>query len=226
MSGPCAWSLTPIKRLAAGKSRLARCYAPEQRRSLQLAMLSDGLASLGAARRIVGRAVLTADPEAAALARRCGAVVLEDCAPEGDLNEALRRGVEALARFSPQSVLLAPADLPLLNPRDIDLLVETADWNDGFAIAPDRRWDGTNGLVFPGARPPRFRFGPGSFEGHRRQPDGQGCAAAALSSFALDIDEPADLTALAGRLDGGRGDALNTTAWLRAARPAMEESLR
>ncbi len=216
------WSLTPIKRLAAGKTRLAEQYMPDERRALQLAMLADGLQALGAAGRISGRAVLTADPEAAALARDCGAVVIDDPIGEGDLNEAVRRGVEALKRFRPERILLAPADLPLLDPADVDRLVETADRHGDWAIAHDEKRDGTNGLVFPSRRPPVFCFGPGSYERHRRQPPGLGSATAALASFALDIDEPADLVTLTERIDGDSRLARNTAAWLRAALPPME----
>ena len=67
------WAVVPIKHLGAAKQRLADALARPDRRRLTLAMADDVLAALSGVPGLAGVAVISGDPEVAALARRYGA---------------------------------------------------------------------------------------------------------------------------------------------------------
>jgi 2-phospho-L-lactate guanylyltransferase len=80
------------------------------------------------------------------------------------------------------------------------------------AIVPDRHGEGTNALVL---RPPgaiRPAFGEGSCARHvaAARDGGIPHAVEELPSLALDLDTPADLVALTGRVEDDRGAARGT----------------
>ncbi|TVQ55336.1 MAG: 2-phospho-L-lactate guanylyltransferase [Rhodobacteraceae bacterium] len=210
MSAPLsgAWTLTPVKRLAEAKSRLATVLGREARAALQLAMLRDLLFAAAGAGRIAGRAVITADPRVAAVAAACGALVLRE--PDSDgLDHAVARGAAALHRLGAATAAVIPADAPLTTGAEIARAVGVAEATGATLVAPDRRRDGTNMLVFVTARPPVFAYGPGSFARHA---GGHGALELRLDGAAHDIDAPDDLRFLAAAEGAPRSRAVLAAA--------------
>ncbi|MGH1562511.1 2-phospho-L-lactate guanylyltransferase [Mumia sp. DW29H23] len=187
------WTLVvPIKDTAVGKSRLASLGA--QRPALARAMALDTVeAALGS--RLVGRVVVvTSDP---ALAR----AMVDDVAPGRDtsvelvadpgtgLRDAVLVGARAVER-GPLAVLTG--DLPGLRPDDLDLVLDQAARYD-VAVVADADDVGTTLLAVADPSSLDPRFGESSLAAHRAQ---GAVPIAAPVGLRRDVDLPAHLDEL------------------------------
>jgi 2-phospho-L-lactate guanylyltransferase len=188
-----ATAIVPVKRLAAAKSRLAGHLDADERAALVVGMLRSVLGALAAVGAVTDRLVVSPDPVALAVARAA------DATPLRQAGDGLNGALEAARAAAPAgaTLLIVPADLPLLRPEEIvDLLALTE--RAPVVIAPDREGRGTNVLALaPAARLP-FRFGPDSFRRHRAEAAAAGLATLVYRApgTALDLDTPADLAEL------------------------------
>ncbi|HWE60825.1 MAG TPA: hypothetical protein VHB98_03865 [Chloroflexota bacterium] len=128
-------------------------------------------------------------------------------AEEPMLNAALYQAAASAAGQGADAILVLPADLPCLTPAAVAELIASVPATPGVALAPDRRHSGTNALL---VRPPLmmpFRFGTQSFERHRETAARHGIPVAVCDhpAFALDLDTPDDVRALAGQRHGELG---------------------
>jgi 2-phospho-L-lactate guanylyltransferase len=184
--------LVPCKSLALGKSRLAGLLSPEEREALCRQFLAD---TLRTAIEVVGAAsvkLISADPEAQAIAGRFGIESYAEAWP--DLNAALS-GVRAhiLASRAPRDILVLPIDLPLAAPDSLREVLATAG---DIVLVPDRKNAGTNILLLRAAALDTFCFayGSDSFRIHCENATGQQRLVTVLRNekLAFDIDEPED----------------------------------
>jgi 2-phospho-L-lactate/phosphoenolpyruvate guanylyltransferase len=213
------WALVPCKRFDLAKRRLAEVLSAAERRALLAAALDDVLACLGAVPGLDGVAVITAEPEAVSIATAHGAHVLEEPEPAG-LVPALELGRKQLLARGMQALLVVPSDVPFATASEIaELLAALPD--NGVAIAPDHRGEGTNALAL---RPPDaipFLFGPGSFARHIEAAKARGVTARTIEApgLALDLDTRADLQTAARSRAGTR--AAGVVARTREAKGAL-----
>lgn len=202
-------AIVPVKSFDEAKQRLGSSLARGARSSLAQAMFSDVLAALARARRVESVAVVTADPAAQQIAHG-RAVLLHDSA-QGQ-SDAARIGIgHAMAMGFPR-VLLIPGDTPLIDPAEVDALLDAAD-RDALrvAIVADRHGTGTNALVLtpPDAIAPAF--GPGSLERHVALGREAGAHRVVRApSLEHDVDTPEDLDALRDALGDVRGRGQRT----------------
>jgi len=91
-------ALVPVKRLAAGKSRLAAALGREAIEALTLAMLGDVVEALRSSGRVDRVVVVTPDPDVGEAARALGAEAR--VADDPGLNAALDAAAAALGRES------------------------------------------------------------------------------------------------------------------------------
>lgn len=194
-----AWALVPVKLPTRAKTRLAPVLAADERAALQRAMFADVLAALSRARRLAGVAVISPDVGLARIAGRFGATFIVEPPPADDLNRAVGAGAEWLRRAGAATIAVIPADVPLLDPADVDVAVRRAEETGATLIVPDRCRQGTNALVFDAAARPDFAYGPGSFSRHLLATAGRPARLLALASLARDIDTQADLVGLVRR---------------------------
>jgi 2-phospho-L-lactate guanylyltransferase len=208
-------AILPIKSLDAAKQRLRDELDPSPRRSLMEAMFSDALVALRRARHIDRVLVVSGDHVAQRIAGGYGATVVED----DDLghNDAALRGIAAATELGATRALLVPGDCPLLDPAEIDALIERAAPDRSVLIVPDRHGTGTNALLLT---PPDVlgpSFGAGSHDRHLVQARAAGVHAETVDvgSLAMDVDTPEDLAAIEARLLESRGGAAHTRGMLR-----------
>lgn len=191
------WAVIPVKPLRRGKSRLSSVLSEEERAMLNYSMLGNILMTLSNVEEVDEILVVSRDTAALALAREHGArTVQEDGRPE--LNTALKRATVVAQMYSADEILILPADLPLITPRDVQELILLAGKPPSIVIAPDRRMDGTNALLI---NPPGlldYQYGLGSFQAHVHQAESKGARVeiCKLTSLALDLDLPEDLELL------------------------------
>ncbi len=188
------WAIVPIKPLNRSKSRLSPVLDIKQREAFSRHMLEQTLLTLKKVEKISGVLVVSRDPHALALARRLGVHTLQESGTP-ELNASLTRATQVVATWNASGVLVLASDIPLVQPRDIEAMLDRATFPPVAVIAPDRHHSGTNALLMgPPALFP-FRFGKDSFAKHLAEARKTGAEVHIYESFniALDVDVPADL---------------------------------
>jgi 2-phospho-L-lactate guanylyltransferase len=182
------WAILPVKPFASAKLRLAPVLRPAERRMLALSLFRRTLGIVGQFAVLSDAVVVSRSREVLALARALGAIPLKETGAPG-LNVALARAARFARSHGATRLLILPSDLPFLDREDLRALA-SAD----CAIAPDRRGEGTNALVWPTLPHPVFHFGANSFLRHRLAARSYGLAPCLIRRRGLscDIDTPAD----------------------------------
>jgi 2-phospho-L-lactate/phosphoenolpyruvate guanylyltransferase len=188
------WAIVPVKPLKRGKSRLAGILTEEERTQLNQDLLEKTLKTLSEIKELDQVLVVSRDAHALTIARNYGArTVQEDGQPH--LNTALARATVVAQLHATRGILVLPADLPLLTPEDVLVLIDRAIQAPVVVIAPDRHRKGTNALLMVPPGLIEYDFGDGSFERHceRARQAGARLEIVELPSLALDLDLPEDL---------------------------------
>ena len=209
-------AVVPVRGLPAGKRRLAARLSTDQRNSLVRAMLDDVVGALLNAASIDRVVICSRDVAAHVEGDRLGVDFLDQADQRPGYNGAIARAQADLA--AADALLIAPADVPLITPDAVDLVVATAPDGEAVVVAPAHN-GGTNGLF---VRPPgiiRPAFGPASARAHAQAASDAGAAGvpfrlAQIDVWAYDIDTPADLDHLETVLPQLPDEiAPNTRAW-------------
>jgi 2-phospho-L-lactate guanylyltransferase len=183
--------LIPCKNLDVGKSRLSECLAPAERREFCKRLLTQTLERSVALAAPANIRVVTADPEAVAMAREYSVETLADF--RGGLNAALKDARATILETGTVSALLVlPIDLSLATP---DVISEFISCAGDIVMAPDEGGTGTNLLLLrsPALKTFRFAYGPGSFAAHAAWAQANGLRIEAVRDrrLAFDVDGPA-----------------------------------
>lgn len=217
-------AILPVKSFDLAKQRLAEALPAPPRRALAEAMFTDVLIALRRSKTIEEVLVVSANLNAQHVATGHGAQVLEDRCETGQ-SDAAAQGIAYALELGYPRVLLVPGDVPALDPKELDALLE-AD-RAPVVIVPDRHRTGTNALLLspPDALEPGF--GPDSLARHneRAQSAEVEYEVIELAGLALDIDEYDDLAALRTHLAASHGGAAHTRGLLlRLDRSAEAQS--
>ena len=191
------WAIIPVKPLRRGKSRLAGVLSEDERALLNYTMLGNTLKAISSVPEIDQVLVVSRDPAALTLAREHGArTVQEEGSPE--LNTALRRATLVAKAYGARGVMILPADLLLVNSKDIREFIAQSGNPPEIIIAPDRREEGTNALLVSPAGLIDYCFGKDSFRCHslRAQKKQARLKVCRIESLSLDLDFPEDLDLL------------------------------
>jgi 2-phospho-L-lactate guanylyltransferase len=144
--------------------------------------------------------VISPDPDALAEVGRIDpSIRLLFQAPERPgLNPALEQAAAAVREAGVSTVLILPADLPLISSADIDNVLRR---DAPVVIAPDRHGTGTNALMVrldAFGESFVFQFGEGSYDNHHDEAARLGVDAmtAMAPGTSFDLDTPADLAEL------------------------------
>ena len=215
MTSGDVWGVVLVKPFRLAKQRLAPVLSEAERIALARVMLEDVLNALDACTHILaGVFVVTADDDAAAIARRHDATVIREAAAAG-MNAAMAGVIDRLSGMPHAGMVVVPADLPQISATDIDEIVALIGRAPAVALVRASSDGGTNVLACRPAGIFAPAFGVDSFNRH--------CLAAAdggipptvrlAPRLGLDIDRPEDLAAFLA-LDSTTG----THAWLSRLR--------
>jgi 2-phospho-L-lactate/phosphoenolpyruvate guanylyltransferase len=204
--------LLPIKDLQNAKQRLAGVLTPDERFGLAQAMLADTVRAVQGVRRAEKIVVVTNYAPAIVTAEENGWEILRE---EQQISESV--SVDAASRQCWEcgitGVLRLPLDVPLVESRDIDELLEVECAAPSLVIVPSRDGTGTNAIL---RMPPTLfpsHFGTDSFAKHCAEAEraGANIVARRNTRLEMDVDDEADLRVLLQQdLSGTR-----TGAWLR-----------
>jgi 2-phospho-L-lactate/phosphoenolpyruvate guanylyltransferase len=189
------FAVVPVKDLAGTKSRLAPVLNPGARAGLTLYMMGRVVRALREAG--VGD-VCVVSPDPVVLNEALGRDAVPLLQRSQGLNPALEEGRARALAADASTLLVLPADLPLLEAGDVRAVLEAAGERPGVVLSPDGARSGTNGLL---SRPPDalpFLFGPDSFEAHLRAARGRGLDPRICERphLAFDLDTAGDLARL------------------------------
>ncbi len=190
------FAAVPVKDLFGTKSRLAPLLDPGSRAGLTLYMMKRVISVL---RRggISEDKLCVVSPDRLVLqtAAEAGAVPLAQSST--GLNPALDEARQWAISGGASSLLVLPADLPLLTADDVEGLLAAGE-EASVAISSDASGTGTNALLLrpPGAMP--FLFGSGSYRAHLEAARQRGLRVREcdLANVSFDIDTIEDLSKL------------------------------
>jgi FO synthase len=193
--GSDIWAIVPVKPFAVAKRRLSSILSAAERARLARLMLEDVLDALGRCEpHLAGVIVVTADPDAAALAERHNAKVVSD-EGRGGINAAIRLGLDCVPSNASAGALVVPSDIPHLSPDAVAQAVDAI--RDFGSVCLVRATDdsGTNLLACRPANALPLCFGPRSFDKHCDAALKKGLTLRVLANGALglDIDRAEDL---------------------------------
>lgn len=186
------FAVIPVKTLLKSKTRLSIVLNPQERQTFTLVMLKDVLTATKYS--MVRHTILvSSDPTIKKLADNFGVTYLHE--RKRGVNQAIKQAIESCIHDGANSVLILPADIPLITPKEINRIIELGLERTSIVISPSQNV-GTNALL---QNPPNLiptRFGPQSFLKHCNE------ASARMVTFkvyrsqkvALDIDSIKDLT--------------------------------
>ncbi len=188
------FAVVPVKDLKGTKSRLAPILNPGARAGLTLYMMGRVVAAIGEAG---VEDVYVVSPDRIVLGEAKGRGAAPLLQESRGLNPALEEGRRRALELGARTLLVLPADLPLLDADDVRAVLEAAE---GYpvVISPDGARTGTNALL---TRPPDalpFAFGPTSFEAHLEAARSRGLDVRVCerSHLAFDLDTAGDLARL------------------------------
>jgi 2-phospho-L-lactate guanylyltransferase len=161
-----SWAIIPVKPLQESKSRLANVLTVGQRVNLMAAILERTLRTVSRAPGIDRVLVISGDSTVLSMALKHRAMTLDERGAYG-LNLAVTRAVQTATENKATAALILPADLPLVQTTDLELMLQPRETQDnikpqrrGFMrICPDVRGEGTNALYI--SLPTSFTFSYG-----------------------------------------------------------------
>ncbi len=188
-------AVVPMKPAYQGKSRLAEVLDAEGRAALSLHLLQHVLQSLSGASTSVEMVVIGGDEWVRDVAVETGAQWQQE--PGGGLNGAIRYAVDAAFAAAAAAVLVAPGDLGLLAPKDVDDLIALSSGLRRVVLARAASDGGTNAILAPRGMMVGPYFGRGSFLRHLEAARDSGAPVEVSQSpgFAFDLDTPQDMAA-------------------------------
>ncbi len=189
------YAVVPVKDLWGTKSRLAPVLDPGARAGLTLYMMGRVVRAILEAG-IVDVCVVSPDRMVLEEAKRRGATPLVQ--ESRGLNPALEEGRRRALELGASTLLVLPADLPLLDAEDVLAVLQEAGEGSSAVISPDGALSGTNALLIQPPDVLPFAFGADSFEAHLGAARRRGLAVRVCERphVAFDLDTAGDLASL------------------------------
>jgi 2-phospho-L-lactate guanylyltransferase len=189
------FAVVPVKDLWGTKSRLKPILNPGARAGLTIYMMGRVVSAIRDAG-VENVCVVSPDPIVLDEVLKRGATPLLQ--ESRGLNPALEEGRRWAMEHGGSSLLILPADLPLLDPEDVRAVLDGIGEEDSIVIAPDGTRSGTNALMLRPADALPFSFGPGSYEAHLQAARERGLAIRVCERprLAFDLDTTEDLARL------------------------------
>jgi 2-phospho-L-lactate guanylyltransferase len=195
--------IIPVKRLDDAKSRLSALLTHDERKQFCLKMLEDILRTVKSTAIIHQTVVISKAPEVFNIAKNFEATYLNES--ENGLNEAVSEAINWCIRRESTSVLILPADIPLVTSTDLDRMLALRE-KVAIVISPSRNGKGTNALLLTPPNVCDTFYGPYSFQRHLKEASKRKTSFCKFKSsrIALDIDTVKDLTNFISKNGSGR----------------------
>lgn len=188
------YAIVPVKRIGVSKRRLSESLSSQERKSLTVAMLEDVLQALKSS--VVSKIlVVSNDPNVQPIAEKFGASFFSPS--RRGLNAAIQEASTWCISNNADSVLVLPADVPLIKSTDIDTIVKLGSGKSWAVLVPSKD-GGTNAFLQCPPDSVHACFGVESFVRHTTEAYKKGVCVKFYYSLGagLDIDSVDDLQVL------------------------------
>ena len=201
--------LLPVKDPGRAKRRLAGLLSPGERTQLVWAMLEDVRAAVRGCRLADRVVVVARDPEVATYAVGNGWEVFRETEQVSE-SRSVDWASRLLEEQGAEAVLRLPVDIPLVQARDLDALLDPSARGPAAVLVPSHDGSGTNALL---RSPPLIfpsRFGADSLQEHLREARLRALRVLVrkMPRLALDLDLASDLERFHGLGKGTATQAL------------------
>lgn len=185
--------LIPVKEFARAKQRLSSILTQTERATLAETMLQD-VADAVDRSRTEHVILLSSDPAALRFGRTRNWEILPERQQHSE-SQSVDTASTHLRSKGITHLLRLPADIPLVQPSDVDDVFDHSAVDPCAVVVPSRDETGTNALL---RTPPdlfRSHFGPNSLELHKAEASRARISIRVVSNrrISLDLDEPEDL---------------------------------
>ena len=189
-------AVVPINMLNSAKSRLADHLSVAERRELVYWMAERVLSAVRNSGRVERLAVVSPDLEVLSWAAHHEAEPLPQTGA-GGLNAGLELGRSWARQIGAEALLILLGDLPCLSTEEVANFIERGSEHP-VVLAPDQRWQGTNGLLLRLSVNLPFAFGAGSLGRHQMLAGEQQQVALLFQTpgLSFDVDTFAELSML------------------------------
>ena len=197
---PAFWLIIPVKPFEEAKSRLAEMASTAERAAISQRLLRHVLQVTAEANVFAGRIVVSRSLQVLTMAEEMNATPLLEGPRQEELdmlNGALDQARTYAQEQGADAILVLPSDLPVLAVSDVHQITALGRRSDSVVIAASKD-GGTNALLLHPSDAIDFAFGLQSCAQHQQLAERAGITPQILRtpSLALDIDSPADLSAL------------------------------
>jgi 2-phospho-L-lactate/phosphoenolpyruvate guanylyltransferase len=188
------YAIVPVKRIGVSKRRLSKSLSLQERKALTVAMLEDVLKALKASQ-VAQTVVVSNDLSVKSIAEHFGILFFRPT--RRGLNGAIEEAWGWCTKKGATSVLVLPADVPLVSPRDINNLITLGSYGNTVVLAPSKDL-GTNAFLHSAPPLINANFGPASFLKHYNEALSKNVCVKIFCSIGLglDIDSVIDLKCL------------------------------
>lgn len=162
------WAIVPVKPFSEGKSRLRSCFNNEELLEINKNCFIRTLKKLQDNAEIDEILVISRSKAVLDIARNMNTKGLLEEEPFS-LNNGLTQALAHLEGKNCSRVIIIPTDLPRLEGRDIDALLDRPSSWQGIALVPDHFQTGTNAVLLSKINSFVPQFGLNSFQKHARQ---------------------------------------------------------
>jgi 2-phospho-L-lactate guanylyltransferase len=183
----------PVKNLLESKTRLSSILTLDKRQELVRRMLVDVLKAVTSSE-LVSRVIVVCSDRTVLKDSTYPKITIIGEELDRGLNPALGGAVDYCMHHGADSLLIIPADIPLIQKSDVEVIIHSSS-DRGIVIVPSKDHFGTNALMLTPPNVIPTAFGPNSFLSHLNLAEGHGTAVnvVQVERISLDIDTVEDI---------------------------------
>ena len=159
-------AIIPVKNFKSSKLRLSQVLTNKERENFSILMLNDVLKVIEKINFI--KIIIITTPKENQIKNDTVSKLKVLYDDSKNINDALYNAIEYCKKLNFNQILILPSDIPLINEKDIEKLLDIKNnYNYQIIIIPSNRKDGTNMLLFDANLNINTFFGKNSFQKHQ-----------------------------------------------------------
>jgi 2-phospho-L-lactate guanylyltransferase len=185
-------AIVPVKTFSMAKKRLN--LSSEKTKIICKLMLEEVLSTISKSDMIEKTALVTTDEEAFMIGKKFGCVeIMEE--KELGVNNAVALADKHFRNDGFDATIVFPQDIPLMEPEDIQALINFKNTQKCALVVPSRKFDGTNALFRTPVDLMKTHYDEDSYKIHlsTAQESSASSALVLIGRIMLDVDEISDL---------------------------------
>ncbi len=185
-------AIVPVKTFSRAKTRLN--LSPEKTERVCSTMLESVLSTLSQSEVIEKTVIVSKDETALGIGKKFGVIEIYDHEELG-VNNAVKLADNYLLKENFDSTIVFPQDIPMIQPEDIQALLNSKIHNKHVLVVPSRKFDGTNALLRMPLDVMETHYDEDSYKIHLDTAEKRGAESTLvlIRRIMLDVDDQSDL---------------------------------